>query len=155
MAKSKNEKISDSMQGNKNAEKWTHEKAVELFNLVIDKSKEKTDYMVSGKKIKGFLCHFIGEAADEAGSNLDQIDYLKGKFKLNELYSTIKRKCERNCFTDSKKGIIVSSLAIVNLKSNHGWKDRVDNTSGDKPIEPMKITKEGVKEISKKLDDIL
>lgn len=132
--------------GNKNAEKWTFEKAEELFNTVLEKTKEKTDYILQGQKIEGFNCHYIGEAADEAGTNCDILDYLKKKYpELRKVYSSIKRKCERNCFTDSKKGIIIASMAIINLKSNHNWTDRVDNTSKGNEIKPERTTIKFVK----------
>lgn len=133
--------------GNKNAEKWSEDDAISLFNRVIEVTKCKTSYNVNGKWVDGYLCHFIGEAADEAETSTDILDYLRDKYSLNYLYNRIKRKCERNCFTDSKKGIIVASMAIVNLKSNHGWTDRVDNTSkgneiNTKPIQIQFVKKE-------------
>jgi len=125
--------------GNTNAEKWTLEESVKLLELAIEKATETTEYNVHGKKVEGYLCHYIGEAADEAGSNLDQLDYIRDKHNLRSLYNQLKRKCERNCFTDTKKGIIVPSIAIVNLKSNHGWTDRVDNTSKDEKIQTTPV----------------
>ena len=120
---------------NTNAEKWTHEEATKLFDLVYDKACEKTSYKVGGSKEKGYICHFIGEACDEADTTIDILKYIRKKYSLNDSYNRIKRKCERNCFTDSKKGIIIPSLAIVNLKANHGWVDRVDTTTGGEKID--------------------
>ena len=31
---------------------------------------------------------------------------------------------ERNCYSNTKKGIIKEATGIVNLKSNHKWTDR-------------------------------
>lgn len=121
--------------GNKNAEKWTLKEAEKLFSKVLDKAKEKTNYSVGGSKVKGYLCHFIGEATDEADTTTDVLKYLAGKYDIKHLYTAIKKKCERNCFTDAKKGIIVPSMAIINLKSNHQWTDRVDTTSKNEKIE--------------------
>lgn len=126
---------------NKNAEKWTEEEAIELFNKVYESACKETTYPSGENIIKGYLCHFIGEACDEAETTIDILKYVRNKFNLQSSYNRIKRKCERNCFTDSKKGIIVASLAIVNLKSNHGWTDRAETTlqGGDKPIQTATI----------------
>jgi hypothetical protein len=115
--------------GNTNAEKWTEELAIDVFTKVEGKSKDKFTYSVNGKSVEGYLCHYIGEAADEGGTTIDILEYIRDKYSLQSRYAALKRKCERNCFTDTKKGIINTAAGIVNLKSNHGWTDRVDNTS--------------------------
>ena len=57
-------------------------------------------------------------------------DYIIDKYpSLKGHKKRIKRNCETNCFSSGKKGDIIPSLAIMNLKSNHGWTDRVDNTT--------------------------
>lgn len=106
--------------GNTNAEKWSLEDAKNLFEACLKTAKDKT-----------LDCNdFIGEVAQENNTNLFQLDYLKEKFEeLEYVYKQIKSHCEANCFTNGKKGDIVPSLAIMNLKSNHGWTDRVDSTS--------------------------
>lgn len=126
---------------NTNAEKWTEEEAIQLFEYVYEKAKETTEYLVHGATVLGYNCHFIGEACDEAETTIDKIKYIRDKYNLRSLYNKLKRKCERNCFTDSKKGIIIPSLAIVNLKSNHGWTDRAETTlqGGDRPIQTTTI----------------
>lgn len=115
--------------GNKNAEEWTLEKALVLFDLIMKKLNEKTTYMVNGKRVEGYLCHYLGEATDEADTTIDVVKYLRVKFTLESEYNRLKSKSERNCFTDTKKGIINTAVGIVNLKSNHGWTDRMDQTT--------------------------
>ncbi|MCP4052230.1 MAG: hypothetical protein GY739_04025 [Mesoflavibacter sp.] len=104
---------------NKNAEKWTIEEATKLFNKCLVTAKDQTKE-----------CNdFIGEVAQNNNTDLTQLDYLKDKFpSLKPIYKTIKSHCESNCFRNGKKGDIVPSLAIMNLKSNHGWTDRSENT---------------------------
>jgi hypothetical protein len=110
---------------NTNAEKWTLEEAKALFESCLVTAKDK----------KLDCNDFMGEVAQENGTYLTQLDYLKDKFpELNKTYRAIKNHCESNCFRNGKKGKIVASLAIMNLKSNHGWTDRVDNTSKGKEI---------------------
>lgn len=112
---------------NKNAEKWTIEEATKFFNEALELSKTK-DY------------DFIGEVARDLGQYHQLFGYLTDKFpELKTLEKKIYSNCEANCFLNGKKGDIVPSLAIMNLKSNHGWTDRVDNTTkGEKlPAPPI------------------
>lgn len=109
----------ESLIGNKNAEKWTIEEAEKLFNECIkiasDPEREDND--------------FIGEVAQAANTYLTQLHDLKDKFpSLSKSYDIIKRQCEANCFRNAKKNNINSALGIINLKSNHGWTDRSENT---------------------------
>jgi hypothetical protein len=119
--------------GNLNAEKWTIEQATDLFQKAIDiaSDKESDDN------------DFIGEIAQTLGVSLTTMDYLKTKFpELEQMYITIKSYCEANCFRNGKKNKIVPSLAIMNLKSNHGWTDRSQTditTGGDKIQQPQWI----------------
>jgi hypothetical protein len=130
---------------NKNAQKWTLEAALELFNKSIELAKRKTDYAISGQKIEGFEFHYIGEIA-----STDEIDqysgvylYLKNTFPECEiLYNKLLTRMESNCFFDTKKGIIREATGIFNLKANHKWSERteIDMTSGgDKITQPTWI----------------
>lgn len=108
---------------NTNAEKWTVEEAISLFNESIKSC-----------QINGY--DFIGEVAQDQGTYRDIYTYLKNKYKeCKPLYKRLQQECEANCFSHGKKGDIVPSMAIVNLKSNHGWTDRVDNTTQGEKIE--------------------
>jgi len=47
----------------------------------------------------------------------------------------MKNNCEANCFNNIKKENINTAAGIINLKSNHGWSDRIQQdvtTGGDK-----------------------
>ena len=102
------------MIGNKNAEKWTFEEAEKLLLEAVEIS-NKNGY------------DFIGEVAKKQGTYHDVYTYLVEKFpELKSLHTQIKRNCEVNCFSSGKNGNIVPSMAIMNLKSNHGWTDRVE-----------------------------
>ena len=102
------------MIGNKNAEKWSFEESKKLLTEAVEISKQH-----------GF--DFIGEVAKAQDTYYDVYGYLADKFEeLKPLLKQIKRNCEVNCFSDAKKGNIVPSMAIMNLKSNHGWTDRVE-----------------------------
>ena len=119
---------------NKNAEKWDKERATALFNncLAMSQDKQNKDN------------DFIGEIAQTFKVSLTTLDYLKNKFPhLESVYSDIKGNCEANCFRNGKKGDIVPSLAIMNLKSNHGWKDKIETTN--EHIGEIKIIREIVK----------
>jgi hypothetical protein len=100
---------------NNNAEKWTHEQAVSFLEKALELS-----------KIEAY--DFLGEIAKDLNSYIDVFDYLIEKFPDLKSYKThIMRNCEANCFSNSKKGNINTAIGIVNLKSNHGWTDRVAN----------------------------
>ncbi len=108
--------------GNQYSEHWTFEECEKFLKEAV---------CISEKK--GF--DFIGEVAKEQKTYRDVYDYITDKFPTLKPYkNTISRNCETNCFSDGKKGEIVPSLAIMNLKSNHGWTDRVDTTTKGKEI---------------------
>ena len=99
---------------NNNAEKWTIDAASEFMNQSLDLAKEKAH-------------DFIGEVARDMNQYRQLYDYLAEKFpELNDTYKRIVQECETNCFSHGKKGDIVPSLAIMNLKSNHKWTDRTE-----------------------------
>jgi hypothetical protein len=119
----KNEKISESMEGNTNAERWTIETATKLFTDAVELS-DSLDY------------DFIGEIAKKLGTYIDVFDYLVDKFpELKKYKNRMKRNCEANCFSNIKNEEINVGAGIMNLKSNHGWTDRLQQdvtTQGDK-----------------------
>lgn len=111
----------EGMEDNKNAEKWTLEDATDLFNKAIELTEGKSKF------------DFIGEVARELGTYRDVFTYLKKKYKeLKPLNKRLLSNIEANCFSHGKNGDINTAMAIVNLKSNHGWTDRVDNTTKGK-----------------------
>ncbi len=63
----------------------------------------------------------------------------------------MKRNCEANCFSNIKKENINTGAGIMNLKSNHGWTDRVQNdhtTKGEKVQQQFIVsTKEQAEEV--------
>ena len=109
----KNEKISESMEGNTNAEKWTIEVATKFMADAVELSKNN-EY------------DFIGEIAYDLDEDKGTFDYLVEKFpQLKPFKKRIKNNCEVNCFRNIKKENINVGAGIMNLKSNHGWTDRV------------------------------
>jgi len=95
-----------------------------LFTDAVELSKN-TDY------------DFIGEIAKDLDSYIDVFDYLVEKFpELKRFKNRMKRNCEANCFTNIKKENINTGAGIMNLKSNHGWTDRLqqDVTTGGKSL---------------------
>ncbi len=112
---------------NKNAEKWTEDKAIEFFNDSFKLCDEKGH-------------DFIGEVARDMNTYREIYVYLKDKYKsCKSLYNNLLQLCEANCFSHGKKGEINTAMAIVNLKSNHGWTDRVDTTTKDKEVSTTTI----------------
>jgi hypothetical protein len=102
---------------NKNAEQWTFEEAKELFDKALE-------------------FDFIGEISRELGTYRHIFDYLSNKFKdLETIYKSILSNIEANCFYHAKKGDIKEATAIINLKSNYGWTDRVSAVNENKNVE--------------------
>lgn len=130
--------------GNTNAEKWSEESATELFNKALCISADKD----SGDN------DFIGEVAQTAGTNLSIMEYLRNKYpNLLSVYDQIKRNCEANCFRNGKRGTITPSLAIMNLKSNHGWTDRNTVESNNVNYNSEPLTKEELDEARRSIND--
>lgn len=114
---------------NKNAEQWTHEEAERLYDDAIALSiNDEYD--------------FIGEVARDLGTYRHIFDYLNEKFPdLKHKHEIILCNLEANCFCHSKKGTIKEATAIVNLKSNYKWKDRVQQ-DGDINLTAQIVFKE-------------
>lgn len=109
-------------EGNNNAEVWTEEKAKELFENALAKSTEN-EY------------DFIGEIARDLGTYREVFTYLSDKFNsLKNIHKQILSNLEANCFSHSKKGTINTAVGIVNLKSNYGWTDKTDVTTGGEKL---------------------
>ena len=109
---------------NTNAEKWTEEKAINLFDDAIKKASKESNY------------DFIGEVARDLGVYREIFVYLKDKFtSCKDKYKLLVSNLEANCYSHTKKGDINTAVGIINLKSNHGWTDRVDTTTKDEKID--------------------
>lgn len=111
--------------GNQHEQHWTEDEALAFMqNSLIAMEKNGFD--------------FIGELAQEMGQYRTLYYYLADKFpSCKNVLKKIEQECEANCFRHGKKGEIVPSLAIMNLKSNHGWTDRVDQTSGGEKVQSI------------------
>jgi len=118
------------MEDNLNAEVWDFEKAKEFMLKCLELTKQKTEFKVGERTMQCYEYHFIGEVATELDEYSDLPLYISKKFiELKPIYNKIKSRLEANCFSDSKKGIIKEATAIMNLKANYGWTDRVDTTT--------------------------
>lgn len=130
--------------GNRNAEKWTLKKAVQLFHDAIDLSNEKETSIVKvfgePTKIESYKFDFIGEISGELGTFKEIFNHLYKRFNiLKRLNNVLHSNIERNCYYNGKKGAIKEASAIMNLKSNHKWTDRIDQTTKDKEITKKNI----------------
>ena len=120
--------------GNKNAEKWTIENSIAIFNDAIELANlTETIILKKGEyttEVEQYKFDFIGEVARELGYYKSLFTELVNKFpkQLKPLHTQLVETLEANCFCNSKKGAIKEATAIVNLKSNHKWTDRNTNT---------------------------
>ena len=96
--------------GNKFAEKWTRDKALELAEKAYD--------TVSNE------CYFISDVADRCDTYRDFFTYILKKFAEDEdVFRIIKKmqnKCESIIANKTAAGDIVPSLGIFILKAYHG-----------------------------------
>ena len=133
--------------GNRNAEKWKFKKSVQLFHDAIELTTKKITYhLKQGEKaieVTGYEFDFIGEIASELGTFKEIFSHLtkrKGFEKLKRLNNQLNTAIEKNCYYNTKRGIIKEATGLVNLKSNWHWKDRHDYTTDDEQIKmPGKI----------------
>lgn len=103
--------------GNKNAEKWTFRKSIELFHAAID--------LTNLKDGNGYKYDFIGEIARELGTFKDIFSHLVDRFpSLQRLKNQLYTNIEQNCYWNGKKGLIKEASALMNLKANWKWQDR-------------------------------
>lgn len=152
----KNKKISEAMKGNANALVWTRERCLSVIKSMKEMVNETTMYTVSGKEVEGYKFDFIGELTLEL-----EIDrkVLKREIEshcpeLEGDVSLIYSYMERNCYANTKKGIIREATGIVNLKSNHKWTDR-NNTEHSGEVKTIQLTqKERLEEIAKLKADL-
>ena len=95
---------------NKNAEKWTQEKTLELVQQAYDTVTDD--------------CYFLSDVADKCGVYRQLFDYLMDKFNDDQMvFDTLKRlynKCEAIVTKNTANGKIVPSLGIFILKAYHG-----------------------------------
>lgn len=130
--------------GNRNAEKWNFKKAIKLFKEAIEMTTiiEKT-FLKQGDKVievYAYKYDFIGEVARDLGTFKEIFSHLTKRFSsLSRLHNQLVSNLESNCYYNGKKGNIKEASAIMNLKSNHRWTDRLDNTSKDTKIETPQI----------------
>lgn len=129
--------------GNKNAEKWTIEKAEILLLNAIKLSNQKENFTVNGKQIQGYSFDFIGEVARELDTYHEIItrDIPKRFPELKALTNKLIKNLETNCYSNTKKGLIREATGIVNLKSNHKWTDRIENENTNKSTIKIKHLK--------------
>lgn len=116
--------------GNKNAEKWTEEKAIELGNRLIEWMNEKDD---NGKD-KGNI--FFKEFLMQNDVYQDLIEYLGDKFKsFSDLIRKAKQLQELKLIKFGIADRLQPTMTIFVLKNHHNYKDKqdIDHTSkGDK-----------------------
>ncbi len=98
------------VKGNKNAEKWTVEKAREISQKALDAVDDD--------------CYFIASIAEKCEIYRELFFYLMDKFNDDEVvFNTIKRmynKCESIIWDKSAKGEMDKTIGIFALKSLHG-----------------------------------
>lgn len=146
--------MSNHMDNNDNAEKWTEPLAVAFMMQCYDLSCKTELYNLKDGKEEGYSFHFIGEVCAELGQYSDLPRYLSIKYaSCKTIYNRLKSRLEASCFSDSKKGIIKEASAIMNLKSNYGWTDRIDNTTKGAALNEKPLTADEIKRRNESLEN--
>lgn len=101
-------------EGNLNAEIWNQETTIALLSTLIDKAISRPCYLLINA-----LCGII---------TIDQYEYLKGKYKDNEIVSPLFKKlvaiCESNLTEGMINGNIKETASIFLLKAKYGYIDK-------------------------------
>lgn len=132
------------MIGNKIAEKWTLEKAQDLF-------RQMRDYQLNADNVV-----FIGQMCDKFNIYIELVSFLADKFKDDEFvfqtYKQISTTCQTRLYAGALAGKFRERSALFGLTANHGWtgersESKVEtnqptaiivNTSGVAPIKSEK-----------------
>jgi hypothetical protein len=143
----------EGLKGNKNAEKWTLEDSIALFEESIELLNEKESVKINGNSFDAYKYDFIGEIAKELKTFKEIFSHLLKRFpeELKDYHKLLITNVEQNCYHNTKKGAIREATGIVNLKSNHKWTDRLDQTTQDQPLNEIDLT---VKDIEKIIDKL-
>ncbi len=113
------------MGGNQYKPKWTFEESEKLLLEAVEISNDPD-------------MDFIGEVARRQDVYHNVYGYIVEKHpKLEKHLKQLKSNCETNCFYNGKNGNINVAMAIMNLKSNHGWTDRNTQDVNIKSEQPL------------------
>jgi hypothetical protein len=121
--------------GNKNAEKWTEEKALKLGNDLIDWLSEKDEE--GNEKGNIFYEEFL---VIERKLYPDLTSYLSEKYlSFSDLIKKAKKIQELKLIKFGIADRLQPTMTIFVLKNHHGYTDRkeFDHLSGGKPIKPV------------------
>lgn len=111
---------------NINAQKWTKETATALLDQALELS-YKPQYAWTGSILREL---FVAKST---------LQLILEKFpELKTTYELIKDNCAHNCFVLASDKSKHNAGYILNLKSNHGWTDRVENTN-NVTVKPFNI----------------
>ena len=99
--------------GNKIAEKWTLEKAQDLFRRM-------REYQLSADDVV-----FIGQICHHLNIYIELVSYLADKFKYDEFvfqtYREISTTSQTRLFAGALNGKFRERSALFGLTANHGW----------------------------------
>ena len=119
--------------GNKNAEKWSEEKALKVADDLIEWLKEPIEYEYLGqnsntrviKKANLYFKYFLAQE----GFYDELIDHLSEKYKsFSKKIKKAKSIQEGKIAELSMSGMINPTMSIFMLKNHHGYSDKQDLT---------------------------
>jgi len=102
---------------NNNAEKWNEKNSKALLDNALDLSYDEK-------------YSWIGSIWRELVVAPSTIQYLTEKFpELKITLELVKNNCAHNCFVNAQDKGKHNQAFILNLKSNHGWTERVESNN--------------------------
>lgn len=100
--------------GNTNAEKWDRNNTIQLLDTLINRAITKPCYLLINA-----LCEIV---------TIDQYEYLKTKWKEDEIISQLFKRlvtiCESNITEGMLTGKVKETASIFLLKSKYGYIDK-------------------------------
>lgn len=119
--------------GNKNAEKWTEQKALDIAHgLIIWLNKKPTIRKRNISKINLFIIDYLAENGFAKELIRDLSKKYKSFYKLIQKAKTIQ---EAKLLKYSIVGKLNTRITEFCLKNHHNYKDRQDITSDDEKID--------------------
>jgi len=144
--------------GNKNAEKWTEEKALEIGNSLIAWLKVEPEIIktLNGRQIENINLYKI-EFLSRNGFTKDLIRDLCSRFiSFHDLIKEADEIQEAKILKYSALNKINPTISIFCLKNHHGYKDKseMDMTTKGESLNANNLTIEQINEKLAKLDAI-
>jgi hypothetical protein len=160
--------ISESMEGNKNAEVWTRERVLQILGEMWDYAREPYEIAIKSAETTG-RNSFVKTEYTKRHIHLKSSLLIKmniknprwfsemgKKFKEDktvfELLESIHMICENNTYNDATNGATNSNMAKMNLSTHFNWSDAMKNENNNNDSPSLDLSKLSSDELRKYLE---